>query len=81
MVTASSPTITYGGRAAIAGSYSGFVNGDNASSLTTPPSCATTATSSSPVGTYASTCSGASDRTTTSRYVAGPWRSGLLLSW
>ena len=54
MVTASSPTITYGGHVpAITASYSGFVNGDNASSLTTPPSCSTTATSSSPVGTYA----------------------------
>ena len=42
-------------------SYSGFVNGDTAASLTTQPTCSTTATSSSSVGTYASTCSGAAD--------------------
>ena len=39
--------------------YSGFVNGDTAgSSLATLPTCTTTATTGSPVGTYAVTCSG-----------------------
>ena len=72
MVTASSPTVTYGGHVpAITASYSGFVNGDNASSLTTPPSCSTAATSSSPVGTYASTCSGAADPNYDITYVDG----------
>ncbi len=39
-------------------SYSGFVNGDTAASLTTAPTCSTTATSSSPVGSYPSTLLG-----------------------
>ena len=72
MVTASSPTVTYGGHVPnITASYSGFVNGDNASSLTTQPSCSTAATSSSPVGTYASTCSGAADPSYAITYVVG----------
>ena len=72
VVTASSPTITYGAHVpAIAASYSGFVNGDNAASLTTQPTCTTTATSSSPVGTYASTCSGAADPSYDITYVDG----------
>ena len=62
VVTASSASMTYGGAVpTISASYSGFVNGDSASSLTTPPTCSTTATSSSPVGPYASSCSGAVD--------------------
>ena len=40
-------------------SYSGFVNGEAATVLTTPVVLATTATSSSPVGEYAITASGA----------------------
>src|SRR5580658_8315811 len=51
-------------------SYSGFVNGDNSSSLTTPPTISTTA-SSSPVGSYPITPSGASDPNYTISYVAG----------
>ncbi|HEV2479409.1 MAG TPA: MBG domain-containing protein [Puia sp.] len=42
-------------------SYKGFVNGDNASSLTTPPTVTTTATAASPPGTYSITASGAVD--------------------
>ncbi len=54
--------MTYGDTApTITPSYSGFVNGDDASSLTTAPTCSTAATSSSPVGTYLSSCSGAAD--------------------
>ena len=50
-VTASSPTMTYGGAVpTITPGYSGFVNGDTASSLTTQPTCTTTATGSSPGG-------------------------------
>ena len=72
MVTASSPTTTYGGHVpAITASYSGFVNGDGASSLSTQPDCSTAATSSSPVGTYASTCSGAADADYDITYVDG----------
>ena len=71
-VTASSPTFTYWGTVpAITASYSGFENGDTSSSLSTPPACSTTATSSSAVGSYPSTCSGAADSNYTVTYVAG----------
>ncbi len=56
---------------AITPAYSGFVNSDNATSLTTPPTCTTTATSSSPVGSYTSSCSGASDPNYTISYLNG----------
>ncbi len=62
VVTASSGSTTYGsGPPAITPSYSGFVNGDDATSLTTAPTCSTTATSASPVGNYDTSCSGAVD--------------------
>ena len=73
-ITASSPTMTYGGSVpTITPSYTGFVNGDSSSSLTTKPTCSTTATSSSTVaGTpYASSCSGAADPNYSIGYVAG----------
>jgi hypothetical protein len=58
-VTASSPSITYGSAVpTIAPSYSGFVNGDNVSAVMTAPTCSTTATSSSPVGSYPTSCAG-----------------------
>ena len=61
-ITASGGSMTYGSPApAIMPSYSGFVNGDGAGSLTTQPSCSANAGPTSPVGTYASTCPGASD--------------------
>ena len=60
-ITASGATFTYGHSVpAITPIYSGFVNGENSSVLTAQPSCATTATSTSPVGSYPSSCSGAS---------------------
>ena len=59
-ITASSAPMSYGSTPpTITASYDGFVNGDSAASLTTGPTCSTTATSSSPVGTYDSSCSGA----------------------
>ena len=71
-VTASSASVAYGANPpAITASYSGFVNGDSASSLTTPPTCSTTATSSSPVGSYPSSCSGAVDPNYTFSYSNG----------
>ncbi len=71
-VTASSAPSTYGSTApAITPSYNGFVNGDDASSLTTAATCTTTATSSSPVGSYDSSCSGAVDANYTISYVDG----------
>ncbi len=52
-------------------SYTGFVNGDTSASLTTQPTLTTTATASSPVGTYTITASGAVDTDYTISYVAG----------
>jgi hypothetical protein len=71
-VTASSAPSTYGSTPPpITPSYNGFVNGDDASSLTTAATCTTTATSASPVGTYDSSCSGAVDANYTISYVDG----------
>jgi hypothetical protein len=59
-ITASSGTMQYGGTPpVITPIYGGLVNGEAAP--TTPPTCSTSATSTSPVGNYQSTCSGASD--------------------
>ena len=52
-------------------SYSGFVNGDTPASLTTVPTVTTTATTTSPVGSYPITASGAVDPNYTISYVAG----------
>ena len=52
-------------------SYTGFVNGDNASSLTTTPVITTTATSSSPAGAYPITASGAKDPNYSFTYLPG----------
>ena len=71
-VTASSGSFIAGGTPpAITAGYSGFQNHESASSLTTPPTCSTTATSSSAVGTYPTTCSGALDPNYTITYVPG----------
>ncbi len=74
-VTASSNTMTYGGNVpGITATFQGFVNGDTASSLSTQPVCSTAATSSSPVGSYSSACSGAQDPSYTITYNAGQVR-------
>ncbi len=71
-ITASPASMTYGGAVpALSASYSGFVNGDNASSLTSPPTISTTATSASPAGTYPITASGAVDPNYTFTYQPG----------
>ncbi len=72
-ITASSPTVTYGAAIpAIAPIYSGFVNGDTGASLTHQPTCATTYTPLSPVGSLPLTsCSGAVDANYTISYVNG----------
>jgi hypothetical protein len=72
-ITSSSPSFTYGGTppAITVSNYAGFVNGDSASSLTTQASCSTVATSSSPVGSYASSCNGALDANYTITYTDG----------
>jgi hypothetical protein len=56
---------------ALTASYSGFVNGDTAASLTRPPALATTATAESPVGSYPITASGAASPNYTISYAGG----------
>jgi YVTN family beta-propeller protein len=60
---APNPTLTW--------TASGFVNGDSTSVLTTLPTCTTTATTTSPVGIYPITCSGAATANYTFSYVPG----------
>jgi MBG domain (YGX type) len=61
-ITATSATMAYGGAVpAITATYGGFADGDSPASLTTAPTCSTSATLTSTVGTYASTCTGAAD--------------------
>src|SRR5206468_1405530 len=64
---------TYGAAAnpALTVTYSGFVNGDTAASLTTLPTVSTAATASSHAGTYPITASSAVDADYTISYVAG----------
>ena len=60
VITASSGTMSYGGTVpAVSPSYSGFLPGDSAASLTTQPTCSTAATSMSNVGSYTTSCTGA----------------------
>ncbi len=76
-ITASGASMAYGAAPpAITPSYSGFVPGDSASSLTTQPNCSTTATDTSPVsGTpFPSSCTGAVDPNYTIDYVDGSVR-------
>jgi probable HAF family extracellular repeat protein len=71
-ITASGGSMVYGGPVLpVTPSYNGFVNGDTAASLTTAPTCSTTATSTSAVGTYANSCFGAVDANYAFTYVAG----------
>jgi hypothetical protein len=49
----------------------GFVNGENVAVLTAKPTCTTTATTTSPVGTYLITCSGANATNYAISYVPG----------
>src|SRR5438067_1451721 len=59
IATASSATIPYGSSPpASTPFYDGFLNGDDASDLATQPTCSTAVTSTTPIGTYASTCAG-----------------------
>jgi fibronectin-binding autotransporter adhesin len=63
-VSANNLTTTYGtGVPTLSSSYSGFVNGDTAASLTTPATVATTASASPNVGSYPITASGVVDPT------------------
>lgn len=71
-ITASSPAMTYGSAVpAITASYSGLASSDGPGSLTTRPTCSTTAASSSPAGTYPATCTGAADLDYAISYTGG----------
>jgi hypothetical protein len=71
-ITAGNESSVYGGSPGPASpAYTGFLDGDTAAALTTPPTCTTSATSSSPVGTYTTSCSGAVDPSYSFVYVNG----------
>src|SRR5207244_878428 len=73
-IKADSKTKAYGAALpALTASYIGFVNGDTAASLTTPPTLTTAATAASHVAgsPYGITASGAADSDYTIAYVAG----------
>jgi hypothetical protein len=84
-ITASSPSMTYGSAVpTVTPGYSGFVGSDGPGSLSMAPACSTTATSSSPPGSYPATCSGAADPDYTISYVPGTVTVGKAtpaLSW
>ena len=74
IVSANDQTKVYGAALpTLTASYSGFVNGDTAASLTTPPALTTTADAGSPVldNPYAITVSGAADPNYAISYAAG----------
>ena len=72
VITASDGTMTYGGGTpSITASYNGFENGDDPPASRTEPTCSSNATSSSPVGSYSSSCTGAYDPNYTISYVQG----------
>ena len=68
VITGPSPTMTYGGPVP---SLTPIYNPAPPIGLTTPAVCSTSATTTSPVGTYPVTCSGAVDPNYTIGYVAG----------
>jgi hypothetical protein len=71
-ITASSEPMVYGATPpGITASYSGFVNGESVTNLTPGPTCGTAVTSSTLVGTYASSCMGAMDSNYAINYVNG----------
>jgi len=71
-ITANGTNKVYGAALpAFTASYSGFVNGDNASGLDTPVTLGTGATSASPAGAYTITASGAADANYTITHVNG----------
>uniref|UniRef100_UPI003BF851D9 tandem-95 repeat protein n=1 Tax=Rubrolithibacter danxiaensis TaxID=3390805 RepID=UPI003BF851D9 len=71
-VTADDQSRTYGSaNPALTVSYSGFVNGDTATDLTTPPTATTAATTGSAAGTYAITAAGGVSSNYDFTYTAG----------
>jgi uncharacterized protein YjbI with pentapeptide repeats len=77
-VTAPSPSRAYGAaNPSLSPAYSGFATGDTAASLAAQPTCSTTATIASPVGTYPVTCSGGVSSNYSFAYVAGTLRIAI----
>jgi len=71
-ITASSHTVTFADPVpTITPSYTGFVAGDDPSDLTTPPTCSTTYTVGSLVGTYPTKCENAASPNYAFTYVDG----------
>ncbi|HSW43574.1 MAG TPA: MBG domain-containing protein [Patescibacteria group bacterium] len=71
-VTGPATTMPYGGPVpALSPQYGPFVNGDDALDLDTPPTCSTAADGDSPVGTYATSCSGGTDGNYAFAYTPG----------
>src|SRR5581483_7629644 len=71
-VTADNKTMPLGGPLpTLTVSYSGFVNGDNASKLTSPATASTTAMANSPAGTYVITPAGGASPNYTFQYTNG----------
>ena len=72
LITAANTTSTYGVAPTVGvGSYATFVNGDSSTSLTTQATCTSTATTSTPPGSYTNSCSGATDPNYTITYATG----------
>ena len=69
IITANNTTMKYGSKTLPIFTFS--YNPPNPVGTLTPPTCTTTATTASPVGTYPITCSGAVDTSYTITYVAG----------
>jgi hypothetical protein len=71
-ITASSHTVTFGDAVpTITPSYTGFVAGDDPTDLTTQPTCSTTYTVGSLIGTYPSKCENAASSNYNITYVNG----------
>jgi MBG domain (YGX type)/Dockerin type I domain/Bacterial Ig-like domain (group 3) len=71
-ITANNSNRVYGQpNAAFTTSYAGFMTGDTGSSLQGMPLCTTTATQSSPVGTYPINCTGVTSSNYTITFVPG----------
>jgi hypothetical protein len=79
-ITANAQQMTlHGSVPALTVSYSGLANGDTAAALQPGPNCSTTATSSSPVGTYPITCSGSVGANYAISYQSGSLK--VLYKW
>jgi hypothetical protein len=71
-ITAGSPSMIYNTTVpAITPSYHSFVNNESPASLTTQPTCTSTAPSSGAVGHYTTSCTGAVDANYSFSYVGG----------